>query len=289
MASIDPKDDEMKELVKRQYYYLVAGLQDITLDIHKLLSNQQAFKETLQSEVHPNDYKLVEKLFLPIDNINLLNLLLKNDQAFNDKGNFSKETLEENIKEPAELPEYMMRFIVAFKNKEPLFPELSPENELTTLFYQEALKENNDFLRDWFRFDLNIRNILTALGARKHKINYEHQIIGTDEVSEAIKKSHARDFGLAHEIDYLEYLVEAAKNEDIQEREKTIDQLKWDYLEDATFFNYFTIEKILAYIIKLGMVERWLAIDKEYGKEMFEKLLKELQSSYKLPETFTEK
>ncbi len=275
--------------MKRHYYYLVAGLQDISLDVHKLLCNQQAFKEMLQSEVHPNDYRLVEKLFLPIDNTNLINLLQKNNKPFDDKGNFSKEILEENIKEPAELPEYMHRFIVAYKNKEPLFPELSPENELTTLFYQEALKENNGFLRDWFRFDLSLRNIMTALGARKHKINYENQIIGTDEVSEAIKKSHARDFGLAHEIDYLEYLVEAAKNEDIQEREKNIDQLKWDYLEDATFFNYFTIEKILAYIIKLGMVERWLAIDKEYGKDMFDKLLKELQSSYKLPKTFTEK
>lgn len=275
--------------MKRHYYYLVSGLQDITLDIHKLLSNQQAFKETLKSEVHPNDYLLVEKLFLPYDNANLLNLLEKNSQPFIDKGNVTKETLEDNIKEPEELPEYMKRFIVAYKNKEPLFPELSPENELTTLFYQDMLTEKNEFLRNWFHFDLTIRNILTALAARKHKIDYENQIIGTDEISEAIKKSHARDFGLSNEIDYLENLVDASRIDDIQAREKAVDQLKWDYLEDVTFFNYFTIEKILAYIIKLGLVERWLAIDKDYGREMFEKLLNELQSTYKLPETFTEK
>ncbi len=275
--------------MKRHYYYLVSGLQDITLDIHKLLSNQQAFKETLKSEIHPNDYLLVEKLFLPYDNVNLLNLLEKNSQPFIEKGNFTKETLEDNIKEPEGLPEYMKRFILAYKNKEPLFPELSPENELTTLFYQEVLTENNEFLRNWFHFDLTIRNILTALAARKHKIDYENQIIGTDEISEAIKKSHARDFGLSNEIDYLENLVDASRNDDIQLREKAVDQLKWDYLEDVTFFHYFTIEKILAYIIKLGLVERWLAIDKDYGREMFEKLLNELQSSYKLPESFTEK
>jgi hypothetical protein len=275
--------------VKRHYYYLVSGLQDITLDIHKLLANQQAFKATLKSEVHPNDYLLVEKLFLPYDNSNLLNLLEKNNQPFSEKGNFTRETLEDNIKEPEGLPEYMKQFIHAYKNKEPLFPELSPENELTTLFYQEVLKEQNEFLRNWFRFDLNTRNILTALTARKHKVDYENQIIGTDEISETIKKSHARDFGLSNEIDYLEVLVDASRNDDIQEREKSIDQLKWDYLEDVTFFHYFTIEKILAYIIKLGLVERWLAIDKDYGREMFEKLLNELQTSYKLPETFTEK
>lgn len=275
--------------MKRHYYYLVAGLQDITLDIHKLISSQQAFKEILMTELHPDDFLLVEKLFLPFDNDNLLNLLEKNGRPFIEKGNFSKETLEENIKEPENLPEYMRRFIVAFKNKEPIFPDLSRENELTTLFYQEVLKEKNTFLREWFHFDLTIRNVITAIGARKHNINYELQIIGTDEVSESIRKSQARDFGLANEIDYIEELIDTARIEDIQDREKNIDQFKWDYLEEVTFFNYFTIEKILAHTIKLGMVERWLAIDKEHGKEMFEKLLKELQATYKLPEMFTEK
>jgi hypothetical protein len=134
-----------KRPVKRHYYYLVAGLQDITLDIHKLILDQEAFRETLKTELHKNDYKLVEKLFLPFDNANLLNLLQKNDKPFNEKGNFSRELLEENIKEPDSLPAYMNRFIVAFKNKEPIFTEKSPENELTTLFYDDVLQDRERF------------------------------------------------------------------------------------------------------------------------------------------------
>jgi hypothetical protein len=275
--------------VKRHYYYLVAGLQDITLDIHKLILDQEAFRETLKTELHKNDYKLVEKLFLPFDNANLLNLLQKNDKPFNEKGNFSRELLEENIKEPDSLPAYMNRFIVAFKNKEPIFTEKSPENELTTLFYDDVLRTENDFLRNWFLFDLTVRNVLTAVTARKYKLDYENQIIGTGERSEAIKKSHSRDFGLGSEIDYLEDLVNMARTEDVQEREKAIDQFKWDYLDEETFFEYFTVERILAYVIKLGMVERWLAMDKDHGNELFKKLLKELQDSYQLPDSFTEK
>lgn len=275
--------------MKRHYYYLVAGLQDITLDIHKLILDQEAFKETLKTELQKNDYKLVEKLFLPFDNANLLNLLQKNDKPFNEKGNFPRELLEENIKEPASLPTYMNRFIVAFKNKEPIFPEKSPENELTTLFYDDMLRLENDFLRNWFLFDLTVKNVLTAVAARKYKLDYENQIIGNGERSEAIKKSQSRDFGLGSDIDYLEDLVNMARTEDVQEREKAIDQFKWDYLDEETFFEYFTVERILAYVIKLGMVERWLAIDKDHGNELFKKLLKELQDSYQLPESFTEK
>ncbi|MFP4065116.1 MAG: DUF2764 family protein, partial [Bacteroidales bacterium] len=252
--------------MKRNYYYLVAGLQDITLDIHKLHSDQLAFREELRTELRPDDYKLVEKLFLPFDNINLLNLLEKNDKPFQEKGNFSKERLEENIKEPADLPEYMMRFITAFKNKEPVFEEMKPEDELNTLFYDYLLEnEKNAFLHDWFQLELNIKNIMVALIARKYEVPYENKIIGTGETAEMIRKSHSRDFGLGGELDYIEELTAIAKKDDVKEREQAIDELKWNYLEEETFFHYFTIEKILAFTIKLGMIERWLNIDRDHS------------------------
>ncbi len=277
--------------MKRNYYYLVAGLQDLSLDVHKLVEDQLAFREELVTALHPSDFELVRLLFFPHDNENLLNLLQKKDKTFNEKGNFSKEILEEEIKEPANLPDYMVRFVTAFKSKDPVYPDMSPEDELATLFYDEMLSggAKNDFLEQWMRLELNLRNIMTALNARKHKVDYENHIVGTGDTSEAIKKSHARDFGLGGEMDYMEELTAIAKKEDVGEREKAIDQLKWNYLDEASFFHYFTIEKILTFIIKLGMIERWLSIDEVHSNKLFKKLLGELQASYKLPETFTEK
>ncbi len=276
--------------MKRNYYYLVAGLQDISLDIHKLVVGQLAFRQEWREHIHPADFALVEKLFLPYDNNNLLNLLQKKDKPHDERGNFSRERLEENIKEPANLPDYMQRFIVAFKNKDPLYPDMSPENELTTLFYDAMIaEERNDFLLAWWRFERNVRNILLALNARKYKVPFEHQVIGSGEVSDSIRRSHARDFGLGNELDYMEELTAISRKEDIREREQATDDMKWKYLDEESFFHYFTIEKILAFVIKLGMVERWLAIDRDHGNELFRKLLSELQSSYELPETFKEK
>jgi hypothetical protein len=276
--------------VKRNYYYLVAGLQDITLDIHKLSPVQMEFREQLQAELHPQDYKLTDKLFYPFDNINLLNLLSKNDKEFDSRGVFSLEQLEENIKESTGvLPAYMNRFIEAFKENEPIIPCMSNENQITALFYNYTQELDSEFLRNWFRFNRDLNNILTAVVCRKYDIPYENQIVGTDDISEAIRKSHARDFGLSSEIDWLEDLLNIAKIDNLQEREKAIDQLKWNHLEDETFFEYFTIDKVLAFTLKLGMVERWLALDKEYGAKLFNELLQELKSSYKLPESFTEK
>ncbi len=276
--------------MKRNYYYLVAGLQDITLDIHKLSMGQVEFRQELKTALHPKDYKLTEILFYPFDNSNLLNLLNKSDLDLDPRGNFDQALLEENIKETTgELPSYMDKFIIAFKEDEPVIAGLSHENQLTALFYRYTQNLKDDFLPEWFRFNRDLNNLLTAMICRKYDIPHENQIIGDDETSDTIRKSHARDFGLSAEIPWLDDLLNIAKNDDVQEREKAIDQLRWKYLEEVTFFEYFTIDKILAFTLKLGMVERWLAIDHEHGSKMFKELLQELKSSYKLPETFTEK
>lgn len=275
--------------IKRNYYCLVAGLQDINLDVHKLQFSQIAFRDELRRELHPSDYRLAELLFLPIDNANLLNLLQKSGKPFDSRGTLTLERLEENLKEPVDLPDYMVHFIQAFHAKTPLMPELSPENELTTLYYDYAANCGNTFLSDWFSFELNVKNILTALLSRKYSLPFEKQIIGSGEVSKAIKKSHARDFGLSGDLQYFDELANIARNDNVQEREKAVDALRWKYLDEATFFDYFTAEKVLSYTIKLGLVDRWLAIDKEYGTGLFKKLLQELQATYQLPEIFTKK
>jgi hypothetical protein len=251
---------------------------------------QLEFREELQNELHPNDYKSLRILFYPHDNINLLNLLLKKETEFDERGIFSRETLEENIKESTgELPVYMDEFITAIKNDESIIEGMSPENQITAMFYKYTQTLDDGFLKDWFRFNRDLNNLLTANECRKYDIPYGNQIIGNDEISEAIRKSHARDFGLATEIDWLDDLLNIVKKDDVQEREKDVDQLKWSYLDDVTFFEYFTIDKIMSFTLKLAMVERWLGLDREHGSKMFMELLKELKSSYKLPESFTEK
>ena len=68
------------------------------------------------------------------------------------------------------------------------------------------------------------------------------------------------------------------------DKEKAIDKLRWNYLDDATFFYYFSIEKIVSYICKLLITERWKKTDAQTGKEFFNKLLKEIKESFEFSE-----
>jgi hypothetical protein len=71
------------------------------------------------------------------------------------------------------------------------------------------------------------------------------------------------------------------------DREFKLDLYKWQFIDEKTFFNYFTIEKILAYIRKLFIAERWYGLEKEKGRTMFNKIFEELKTGFHLPDEYT--
>ena len=273
-------------MFKRNYYYLVAGLPDIVLDQKKLSHTITEFRNELENHLHPDDYALVMLLFLPFDNTNLLNLLLKTKKPFLEKGNYSLQKLEEEIKEPSDLPEYMQLFINAFKSGNPIFPGYSWENQLTWLYYDSVLQVNNTFLKEWFKFNLHVNNILSALNVRKYNLSKENVYLGSDYVSEALRKSSLKDFGLGNDFQFMEKLLSIDENSNSMEKEKAVDMLRWEFLNELNTFNYFTIEVLIAYVIKLFMVERWLQLDPETGRLMFKQIISELEKSYEFPKEF---
>ncbi|MFW5804088.1 MAG: DUF2764 family protein [bacterium] len=272
--------------MSNNYYYLISGLPEISFDQLKLGFTLQEFKNNLEENLEKEDLQLVELIFLQEDNVNLINFLEKKDRPFKETGNYSKEELEEGIKEPGNLPIYMQDFMHAYKEDAPIFPGLSLENQLTTLYYNYVLDTKNEFLFNWFEFSLNLGNAITAINCRIHNIPTGNQIIGNNYVAQNLKKSNARDFGLGDEIPYIEKLNQLFEGKIAIEREREIDLIKWQYLDEATIFEYFSTEEVLSYTIKLRILSRWMKLDPETGKVFFSSLLKELENSFEFPKEF---
>ena len=57
------------------------------------------FKEELRHFLHPEDFQLIELLFLRFDNQNLLHLLQKTNTPWDAMGKFSPEQLEQGLEE----------------------------------------------------------------------------------------------------------------------------------------------------------------------------------------------
>ena len=274
------------------YYYLVAGLPDISLEDGKLSYTISDFRAESYGDLSAKDQALIDLFYLKYDHADLLSLLKDKDAVTQGKGNFSSEDLlqliasvKEGEKPDAKFPSYLYDFIAQYLAL-PADELYKAENLLASAYYAYAMKSKNPFIASWFEFNLNINNILAAFAARKYKMNVAEVIVGDTDVCEMLRTSNARDFGLSETLDYFEPLQRLVETDDLVEREKKIDQLKWKWLEDASFFHYFTIERLFVFLLQLEMIERWVLLDKEKGSELFRQMIQNLKDEVQIPEEF---
>lgn len=275
-----------------KYYCLIAGLPELSLEDGKLNYTVANFRTEIYPQLSASDQKLIDLFYLKFDNINLLKLLKDKEVVLEVKGNYTAEELNEliaSVKDGAsqekKYPSYLYDFISYYFDR--LSDEsFNPEDYITSLYYAYAIECKNEFISSWFEFNLNVNNILSAFTARKYKQEVALNIVGNTEISEAIKTSNARDFGLTGTLSYFEQLLRISETEELVEREKKIDLLKWNWIDDAIFFDYFTIERIFAFLLKLEMIERWISLDKEKGSELFRKMIDSLKDEIQIPAEF---
>lgn len=283
----------------REYYYLVAGLPDLFLDQERKDFNLIKVKEEMQELLHPDDYNLVELLFLEYDNFNFLNFILDRKQEFNPLGKFQPEVYNEFEENQEFFPTYINTFYAIQKGKaieEEEFEESTdylgekveknPEVKFQELFFKYAESFDNRFVKDWFGFLRDFNNILTAINCRKQGFEIAPQLVGGGDLVETLTRSQTPDFGIKKEVDYLESLMQISDINDIIERERRLDLLKWEKVDEITLFDYFNIERILSFFVKAAMVYRWVKLDAKIGAEMFQKLVKDLRETYVLPKEF---
>lgn len=273
------------------YYCLVAGLPDVAFDGSKSNYSIEKFKEDIYPALSADDTRLVNLFFLAWDNENLLKILASGaDAELAHIGCYEREQLVELVEsvhsgEPRcnEIPEYLYDFLVYY------FENEAKENVmwsdlLSAYYYSYAISCPNKFLSEWFTFNLNVNNIFAALLARKYKLNVSECIVGDNEVAESIRTSNARDFGLSGTIDYLDTVIRLIENDRLQEREHLLDELRWNWLEENSAFNYFTVEKLYVFLQKLEIITRWAQLDTETGMQRYNELISGLKGDVDLPD-----
>ena len=183
---------------------------------------------------------------------------------------FGEKTPEDYIEEIVSLCSDKDRQTIEF-----LMKGYQAEN-LNHTFYAEALTHPDAFIREYFRFDLNVRNA---------KVKYLNKALGrpsdkdvlqfSEETAQVILDAVGEEFEEAGDLDTVLNLG------DILSRERGIDDLVWDKINSLTTFNYFDIDAILGFITKMNIVARWFRLDEQTGREMFQKLVDEVRGTFK--------
>ena len=280
-------------MMSRNYYCLVAGLPDLIPDDKKLHFSSAGLRDYLAEELHPDDFEMVKLFYLPWDHDNLLSLLFKTGKDFDPRGNFPADQLEQlcdkkqfETIDTSLFPAYFIDFINFYHDEEEETTISACTSYLNEAWFSLLQNHSSAFLNQFARYKLSMGNILLALNGRKHNLPYDEGLMGNDEITHALRKSRSRDFGLSTEVTEIEEIIQIFETENILERELRLANHFWQYLDEITFFNYFTAERILAFVQKLFIAERWYHLNKEKGQEIFTRLLQELQSNFEFPEEF---
>lgn len=278
------------------YYCLMAGLPDIQLSDAKPQLNLLQLKEELAPVIDPKDEQLLYYYFLRFDCENLVRLLANPEADIDERGNLSREQYEDLMRSAREInfnvhryPAFMSVFAREYaynSGKADWFAR----DAMMLAYYEYARQVPNTMMTKWYQLNLDIQNILTALIARKQGWQISNYVQGGGPVVEAIlEHANQHDFDLAGDFEYVKELMHCADTEDPVEKERQIDALRWNWLEEQTFLEPFDINALFSYLARTEMLERWALLDVEQGKARFTEIIENLRGEAKVPEEFIRK
>ena len=151
------------------------------------------------------------------------------------------------------------------------------KNQIGYDFYKEALSNKIGFIREFFQFDLEVRN---------QKVRYLNHALGRNPEQDvlSLRDPELEETGLEPEDPEFK---EAARMQsilegnDILSRERGIDDLYWEKIDELTLFDYLNLDKILGVIAKMMIIRRWIILDEETGRAMFKRLVDEVRGTFK--------
>jgi len=278
------------------YYCFMAGLPTVKLTDARPQHTLLQLKEELTDVLETKDAALMERYFLRFDSENLVALLTDSEAELDERGCFDREALLGLVEEarqgdgsvkgfPAFMPDFVREYDAHAGNK-----EWFARDAALLAYYDYARRCPNRMMSDWYELNFNILNVLTALIARRQNWPLADYVQGSGPVVDAIlKQANLPDFGLGTELDYVKELVRTAETTDPVEKERQIDALRWNWLEDKTFFEPFDITALFAYVVRTEILERWAMLDPEQGRERFTEIIENLRGEARVPEEFIRK
>ena len=269
-----------------EYYYLVAGLRDWTLDSDTKGFDVREIIDEIVGELTKSDREAVRMLYAYYDCENIIARRAKRERH-NQLGNLSADEVAEVLEErnysllTPEVAKCVKLYVEANdeEHDEETVLDASFERAIFEAYYRDLAASKCTFLKDWGAFDRNLRNIAAAIAAREAGRVVADVTVGDGEIVEQLKRSTAADFGLRGELPYVDSVISAVSDEkNIVEKERKIDAIRWAEAEAMTSFDFFTINFILSYLVKVNIVARWTLLSPEVGREMLNRLIKELDA-----------
>ena len=257
-----------------KYHCLIAGLPELDLSSRKVWIGSKEFRMQLEQEIHPDDFAMVKLLFLRLDNDHLVDFIENGSFERMEASNYSLEDFQHQVEQfdailPEEdlLPPYMVDMLRQYQQPESEPDRVEVERVLADRYYDYIMEHGNDFLKEYTQFEYNTANLLTYVEAGNHAEDPWKSISGDTIFVRNLREDKSVTMAASAGFEMFNEITCYAELPFLSEKEMRYDEVRWRMIEELVFFDKFTVNSILAYLMKILLIERWTRLEKVAGEE----------------------
>jgi len=255
-----------------QYYFLATLLPQLQIGVPPEI-NSRELKAFVEANVPSGDKEKVYAIRLYADLQNLRSFL--RGEPFSAAGNFNENQLEEAVLTRSGFPDYVYDFLERYDSKE---ERLKNFTHLFAHYFRSEVPKQEGFLHDYLLFERERRLVLTALRAKRlgRDLLEELQFEDPDDdfVVRILAQKDNKEYEPPERYADLKGLYEEHADNPL-ELHKALAEYRYARIGEIAGIKPFSIDRILAYIARLEIVEKWLELDKRKGMEIVEQIVRE--------------
>lgn len=253
------------------YYFVGTLLPELQIGLPPEISFEN-FMVLLRDNLESSDLRLTKVLRLYYDIENLRSLW--KEEPLDPYANLDENDLDEALFHPELLPSYVRTFLETHENKAArlrYFPQL-----IAAYFYYEA-QQATGFNKQYLQFERKLRLIQTAFRAKQlnrdlaEELQYEN--VDEDFIQQLLAQKDATTFEPPPGFEDLKSIFEEYYQQPIN-LHKALCEYRFQKAEELADGHIFTMDRILAYMVQLMLVERWQQLDAEKGNKLIDTYVK---------------
>ena len=262
-----------------EYYFLASLLPPLEIGRVPALGFAE-LKELLRANLTKSDRGRVEQFLRIIDLENLRSFWAK--EPFDPRGNVTEEEMEQallDVQWPVgeEFASYIQDYLDKYHTSEERLLHFS---WLMGQFFLDQMERQEGFVRDFFQFQREMR--LVMLGFRAKKVGKDVAVElqfedATDPiVAQILAQKDANTYEPPFEYKELKPIFEEF-GENPYGLHKAIYAYQFDHIIELWGGEIFTLDRILNYMARLLLVEKWQELDVQKGIEVIDTIEKGIQ------------
>lgn len=253
-----------------KYYYVGTMLPALSFDTAPEIKFHD-FDQLLKDNLTSLDYQKTVVMRRLYDILNI-KAFWKGDEL-SPYGTLDENEIGEGLLNQVTFPDYVYAFLVKHESVEDQlkhFPELLAE------FFRKELKNRNGILHQYLEFEREWRLVFTAFRAKKLgrdlSVEFQYEDPEEDLIAQMLAQKDSKDFEPPEKYQELKVIFDKYRDDPLA-LQKALDEYRYNYITGLVdMADSFSLDRILVYMARLLIVEKWASLDNEKGLEIVSKL-----------------